>query len=73
MDAHDARLDEDKELKVKLPLSQHLKLHSLKVLTGHTISEMVAEALVRHLGDDLEAFAQDPMDLGTETDGERPA
>lgn len=50
----DDRLDEDKELKVKLPLSQHVQLHSLKVLTGRNISETVAEALRCHIGDALD-------------------
>jgi len=34
-----------KELKVKLPVSQHLKLHSMKVLTGKQINETIQEAL----------------------------
>lgn len=73
MDADDARLDEDKELKVKLPLSQHLKLHSLKVLTGNTISEMVAHALVDHLGDDLDALTEEPLNFDLDPDGDPPA
>lgn len=49
MASEDELLDEDKPLKVKLPLRQHLRLHSLKVLTGQTISQTVAEALTQHL------------------------
>ncbi len=41
----DRSLDEDKELKVKIPVRQHLRLHSLKVLTGTNISDTVAAAL----------------------------
>jgi len=38
-------LDEVKELKVKLPLKFHVKLHSLKLLRGKTMSGTVADAL----------------------------
>lgn len=45
----DVDLDETKTLKVTLPASMHLKLHSLKVLTGTNISETVEEAVENHL------------------------
>lgn len=45
----DADLDEAKTLKVSLPARLHLKLHTLKILTGDTISATVEEALVAHL------------------------
>jgi predicted DNA-binding protein len=45
----DDPLHQDKQLKVKIPLRQHLRLHSLKVLTGQTISDTVAEAVTQHL------------------------
>ena len=32
-------------LKVRLPTDMHLRLHSLKILTGKSISEAVEEAL----------------------------
>lgn len=51
---NDERLDKDKELKVKLPLNLHLQLHSIKVLTGRTISNTVAEAVDKYIGDDLD-------------------
>lgn len=38
-------MNEVKELKVKLPLKFHVKLHSLKLLRGKTMSGTVAEAL----------------------------
>lgn len=38
-------LQEDKDMKVSVPVWQHLLLHELKVLTDRTISETVEEAL----------------------------
>ena len=35
----------EKEVKVKIPMGHHVKLHSVKVLTGKPISEAVSEAL----------------------------
>ena len=43
-------LDQVKELKVKLPLRFHVKLHSLKLLRGKTMSGAVAEALEAYFG-----------------------
>ncbi len=34
-----------KEVKVKIPVGHHVKLHSMKVLTGKQISDAVTEAL----------------------------
>jgi hypothetical protein len=34
-----------KEVKVKIPLEYHVKLHSMKVLTGQQISDTITEAL----------------------------
>lgn len=34
-----------KEVKVKIPMGHHVKLHSMKVLTGKPISDAVKEAL----------------------------
>lgn len=34
-----------KEVKVKIPVGMHIKLHSMKVLTGKQISDAVTEAL----------------------------
>ncbi len=42
---HDSDLDELKEVKVKIPMGHHVKLHSMKVLTGKQISNAVTEAL----------------------------
>lgn len=34
-----------KEVKVKIPVGHHIKLHSMKVLTGKQISDAITEAL----------------------------
>lgn len=38
-----------KPLKVQLPLHQHVKLHSLRVLTDRNISDMVEIAVANYL------------------------
>lgn len=38
-------MDREKEVKIKIPLTYHVKLHSMKVLTGKQISDTVTEAL----------------------------
>ena len=38
-------LSQEKEVKVKIPMSYHVRLHSMKVLTGKPISDAVTEAL----------------------------
>lgn len=40
-----ADLERVKEVKVKIPIGMHIKLHSMKVLTGKQISDAVTEAL----------------------------
>lgn len=42
------RLAEAKEIKVKIPLEFHIKLHTLKVLKGQSISDTVEIALGRY-------------------------
>ena len=44
---HDPKPDPHraKEVKVKIPVSFHVRLHSMKVLTGKPISDAVTEAL----------------------------
>lgn len=39
-----------KEVKVKIPIGHHVKLQSLKVLTGKGISDAVTEALDEYFG-----------------------
>lgn len=49
--------DEEKEIKVKIPVEYHVKLHTLKVLKGQNISSTVEKALMRYfdiLSDDPE-------------------
>jgi len=46
--------DRAKEVKVKIPVSYHVRLHSMKVLTGKPISDTVTEAL-------QEYFSAHPM------------
>lgn len=40
--------DEQKEIKVKIPVEYHVKLHTLKVLKGKEISSTVENALTRY-------------------------
>jgi hypothetical protein len=40
-----ANLTEDKEIKVKIPLDYHIKLHTVKVVSGTAISDTVKMAL----------------------------
>lgn len=47
----DMDLEERKEVRVKIPLGYHLKLHSMKVLTGKQISDTVTEALETYFED----------------------
>jgi hypothetical protein len=40
--------DSGKEIKVKIPVGYHIKLHTLKVLKGQSISDTVEIALERY-------------------------
>ena len=40
-----ASLTEDKEIKVRIPLDYHIKLHTVKVVSGTAISDTVKQAL----------------------------
>lgn len=44
-DTATSRVEEEKDLKVRIPVRHHLRLHSIKVLTGKQISEAITEAL----------------------------
>lgn len=48
--------DKQKEIKVKIPVAYHVKLHTLKVLRGQEISSSVEAALDRY----FEQLAKDP-------------
>lgn len=41
----DGRLDERKEVKVRLPIEQLIRLHGIKLVHGRTITDSVVEAL----------------------------
>lgn len=41
-----------KEIKVRIPLSFHVRLHSMKVLHGTPISAAITEALDRYFADE---------------------
>jgi histone H3/H4 len=40
-----ATMGEDKEIKVRIPLDYHIKLHTVKVVSGTAISDTVKAAL----------------------------
>jgi hypothetical protein len=42
------RAENGKEIKVKIPVGYHIKLHTLKVLKGQSISDTVEIALERY-------------------------
>ncbi len=44
-----------REVKCKLPVNQIVALHSLKILKGRTVSEIVSEALQAHFAVGQEA------------------
>lgn len=41
-------LHEDKEIKVKIPLDYHIRLHTVKVVKGQNISDTVKAALAHY-------------------------
>lgn len=41
----------EKEIKVRIPMAQHIKLHTLKVLHGQSISATVKVALANYFRD----------------------
>lgn len=45
-----------KEIKVKIPVEYHIKLHTLKVLKGQSISDTVERALTRY----FDGLSQNP-------------
>lgn len=42
------RFESGKEIKVKIPVGYHIKLHTLKVLKGQSISDTVELALAKY-------------------------
>lgn len=45
------KLAEAKELKVRIPAHQHLRLHAMRVMTGKQISQTMVEALDAYFAD----------------------
>ncbi|HVL48323.1 MAG TPA: hypothetical protein VM889_07190 [Candidatus Thermoplasmatota archaeon] len=45
------RIVDAKEIKVKIPVDYHIKLHTLKVLKGQSISDTVEIALQKYFKD----------------------
>jgi hypothetical protein len=41
-------MNEDKEIKVRIPLDYHIKLHTVKVVSGTAISDTVKVALEKY-------------------------
>ncbi len=48
IEANNGRLGVAKEIKVKIPVGYHIKLHTLKVLKGQSISDTVEIALEKY-------------------------
>jgi len=44
-------LGDDKEIKVRIPLDYHIKLHTVKVVSGAPISDTVKAALDDYFGE----------------------
>lgn len=44
-------MTEDKEIKVRIPLDYHIKLHTVKVVSGTAISDTVKVALENYFND----------------------
>lgn len=57
--------DELKEIKVKIPISQHIKLHRVRLLTETTISQTVRDALEHYF-----ALLREQADAGPEETGD---
>ncbi|HVL48038.1 MAG TPA: hypothetical protein VM889_05740 [Candidatus Thermoplasmatota archaeon] len=55
-----------KELKVKIPVGYHVKLHALKVITGKQMRDAVTEALDAYFAtnDRFGEAAREPMRVG---------
>lgn len=53
-------LTEDKEIKVKIPLDYHVRLHTVKVVKGQNISETVKAALAYYFA---ELAAANPVEV----------
>ena len=50
-----AMMTDDKEIKVRIPLDYHIKLHTVKVVSGVPISDTVKDALEEYFQEISEA------------------
>lgn len=68
-------LDEPKTMKISLPARLHVKLHSLKILGGVTISKTVEDAIVRYFerGDHQDAIEEDDLPKSLFDEDGKPA
>jgi hypothetical protein len=55
-----AMMTEDKEIKVRIPLDYHIKLHTVKVVSGIPISDTVKVALENYFEEIQEEAARHP-------------
>lgn len=55
------RLESGKEIKVKIPVNYHIKLHTLKVLKGQSISDTVEIALAKYFETHAWPEGMEPM------------
>ncbi|MCA1813440.1 MAG: hypothetical protein LC624_05760 [Halobacteriales archaeon] len=55
LDPPPRNLDGVREMKVKIPLRLHISLHSMKLLSGRQLSDIVTEALVAYMAHQAEA------------------
>ena len=60
-----ASLHEDKEIKVRIPLDYHIKLHTVKVVQGTAISDTVKVALENYFEELSQETAQPVVAAGT--------
>lgn len=56
----DEALDRCKEIRITIPMRQHLKLRAIKLFTDRTMSQTIREALDGHL-DEIMAAEDVPM------------
>lgn len=60
IDPHKSDKTELRELKVKVPLAHHIRLHALKIRDGQQISETVQVALREYFARRLDARGRGP-------------
>jgi hypothetical protein len=66
-------LADAKEIKVKIPVEYHIKLHTLKVLKGQSISDTVEAALGRYFTTMNDGLVRPAASLGVDVEFAPPA